>query len=132
MEKKVCKFDIQDLLPIGLTIVVLGIGLAYGMNVVGDLRDDFCTSGTPGGGNCYSCSHDTVHPTFNSSDLLCHNATDGTSASSIAVGDGDVNASVKAVEGISKIPEKLPLIVTVIVAAVIIGILIRYLMVRYT
>ena len=40
MMKKVCKFDITDLLPIGLTFVVLGIGLSYGLNVMGDVKSD--------------------------------------------------------------------------------------------
>ena len=88
--KKVSKFNIQDLLPIGLTIVVLGIGLAYGLNVMSDVKGDF---------------------------------TDKSSA--------EYNATLDAIDGVAKIPSKLPLIVTVIVAAVIIGILVRYLMVRY-
>jgi len=40
MEKKVSRFQIQDMLPIGLTIVVLGIGLAYGLNVMSDVQGD--------------------------------------------------------------------------------------------
>ena len=90
LKKQICEFDIRELLPIGLTIVVLGIGLTYGLNVMGDVRDD------------------------------------------MVVDSLEYNASVKAMEGVAKIPNKLPLIVTVIVAAVIIGILTRYLMVRYT
>ena len=39
------KFDIRELLPIGLTLVVLGIGLAYGLNVMEDVQSDM-TSGT--------------------------------------------------------------------------------------
>lgn len=34
------EFQIQDLLPIGMTIVVLGIALAYGLQVMGDVQDD--------------------------------------------------------------------------------------------
>jgi hypothetical protein len=90
MERKVCKFDITDLLPIGLTFVVLGIGLAYGLNVMGDVRGDMTT--------------DTA----------------------------EYNATVEAIDGVSKLPEKMPLIATVVVAAIIIGILVRYLMVRFT
>lgn len=89
MEKKVCKFDIRDMLPIGLTFVVLGIGLTYGLNVMGDVRSDM-TSNT-----------------------------------------AEYNASTDAIEGVAKIPEKMPLIATVVVAAIIIGILVRYLMIRY-
>ena len=39
-DKLVCEFDIRELLPIGLTIVVLGIGLTYGLSVMADVRDD--------------------------------------------------------------------------------------------
>jgi len=37
-------FDIRDLLPIGLTLVVLGIGLAYGLNVMEDVQGDMTTN----------------------------------------------------------------------------------------
>ena len=89
MEKTVCEFDITDMLPIGLTFVVLGIGLAYGLNVMGDVKADM---------------------TANSAEY---------------------NATGSAIEGVAKIPEKMPLIATVVVAAIIIGILVRYLMVRF-
>ena len=88
MKRKICRFDIQDLLPIGLTFVVLGIGLAYGLNVMGDVKSDMTT------------------------------------------GSAEYNATGKAIEGVAKIPNKLPLIATVVVAAIIIGILVRYLVVR--
>ena len=38
--QKEARFDIQDMLPIGLTLVVLGIGIAYGLQVMGDVQDD--------------------------------------------------------------------------------------------
>lgn len=90
MDKKVCEFEIRDMLPIGLTFVVLGIGLTYGLEVMGDVQDDM---------------------TENSSEW---------------------NASGDAISGVGEIPEKLPMIATVVVAAIIIGILVRYLMVRFT
>jgi hypothetical protein len=40
------------------------------------------------------------------------------------------NATVSSVEGVAKLPEKMPLIATVVVAAIILGILVRYLFVR--
>ena len=89
MERKVAEFDIQDILPIGLTLVVTGIGIAYGLNVMGDVRDD------------------------------------------MTVGSAEYNATQDGINGVAKLPEKMPLIVNVIVAAIIIGILIRYLMVRF-
>ena len=83
------RFEVKDLLPIGLTLVVLGIGIAYGLNVMEDVQSDMTV-------NSYA-----------------YNAT------------GD------AILGVAKLPNKLPLIATVIVAAVIIGILVRYLYVRF-
>lgn len=90
MERKVSKFDIQDMMPIGITFVVVGIALAFGLNVMGDVK----------------------------SDLTANSA--------------EANATDDAIAGVAKIPEKLPLIATVVVAAIIIGILIRFLFVRFT
>ena len=89
MEQETIKFQIQDLLGIGMTIVVLGIGLAYGLQVMGDVQDDM---------------------TANSEEY---------------------NATGNAITGVAKLPEKLPTIATVIVAAVIIGILVTYLWARF-
>ena len=82
---KTAKFQIGDLLPIGITILVLGIALAYGLQVMGDIQGDM-------------------------------------TASSV-----EANATGKAIEAVAKIPDRLPLIVTVILAAVIIGIVVVYL-----
>ena len=83
------KFQIQELLGIGLTLVVLGIGLAYGLEVMGDIKADMTVNGSA------------------------------------------YNATGEAIEGVSKIPNKMPTIATVIVAAVIIGILVTYLWGRF-
>ena len=82
-------FQIGDLLGIGMTLVVLGIGLAYGLQILGDVQDDMTADSE------------------------------------------EYNATGDAIEGVAKLPEKLPMIVTIIVAAVIIGILVRYLWVRF-
>ena len=84
-----------------MTLVVLGIGLAYGLQVMGDVQNDMIT-------NTAGC-----------------NSTVKTACSA------EFNATSDAIEGVAKIPEKLPTIVTVIVAAVVIGILIRYLFVKF-
>lgn len=39
------KFVVQDILPIALTLVVAGIGIAYGLNVMEDVQADM-TSGS--------------------------------------------------------------------------------------
>lgn len=118
--RKVSKFDIKDLMPIGITFVVFGIAIAFGLNVFGDVRTDLGTD---------SCADNTNGFTsYNSSSGLCYNS----SLSTQSVPGADFNASVDGISGVSKLPEKLPLIATVVVAAVIIGILIRFLFVRFT
>ena len=116
MDQKIATFQIQDMLPIGLTIVVLGIGLGYGLNVMGDVKEDMS--------DCNSTF------TYNHSTGLCQNAT-GTTFHPSVYGGAEFNATGDAMVGVGKLSSKLPLIVTVIVAAIIIGILVRYLMVRY-
>ena len=86
--KKQVEFDVADILPIGLTFVVLGIGLAYGLSVMGSVR------------------------------------------SGMTANTAEYNATTNAIAGVAVFPSKLSLIATVIVAAIIIGILVRYLMLR--
>jgi Na+-transporting methylmalonyl-CoA/oxaloacetate decarboxylase gamma subunit len=83
------QFQIGELLGIGMTFVVLGVGLAYGLQVMGDVKTDM---------------------TANSAEY---------------------NATASAVTGVSKIPEKLPTIATVVIASVILGILMTYLYSRF-
>ena len=113
MKKKIVRFEIQEMLPIGLTLVVAGIGITYGLSVMGDMKSDMCG--------------DTGY-VWNATVSKCQ-----VSATNSGLGgNADVNASSDAIRGVAKIPEKMPLIATVIVAAIIIGILVRYLMVRFT
>lgn len=51
--------------------------------------------------------------------------------SDMTTGSAEYNATGDAITGVAKLPSKLPLIVTIIVAVVIISLLVRYLMVRY-
>ena len=111
MEKKIARFNIQDMLPIALTLVVTGIGIAYGLNVMGDMRDDF-----------------VAEETLTAS---CNNSLNGGTGSVYTGCGSSYNASEDAISGVAKLPEKMPIIVNVIVAAIIIGILVRYLMVKF-
>ena len=77
-------FDIQDLLPIGVTLVVVTIVLAFGLQILGDIKGDMTASSY------------------------------------------EANATADGIEGLAKIPAKLPLIASVVVAVVIIGILVKY------
>lgn len=87
-QKAVAKLGMQDLLPVGLTVVVLGIVLAYGLQVMGETQDD------------------------------------------MTVNSHEYNATGLGIQAVAKIPAKLGTVVTVVVAAIIIGILIRYFMTR--
>lgn len=114
------EFEIKDMLPIAMTLIVAGIGIAFGLNVVGDQRDELgeeaCLDKTDG------------YNYWNASIGSCMNVSGGGTQSP---GTAEFNATNDAITGISKIPKKLPLIATVVIAAIVIGILVRYLMVRY-
>lgn len=111
--QQVSNFNIQDILPFALVVVVAGIGIGYGLNVLGDVKDDVaeCATGQ----------------TYNTTNGFCYNATAGNYA---PFGDAYTGVN-QSIEGVAKLPEKLPLIATVIVAAIIIGILVRYLLIRF-
>ena len=119
--RKISTFQISDLLPIGMTIVVLGIALAYGLQVMSETRNDIADAACDDNTNGFTIFDSA------SSTALCYNSTGG----SAAITTADYNASVDAMSGVAKIPEKLPTIVTVIVAAVVIGILVVYLAGRF-
>lgn len=105
IEKKIVSFDVGDILPIGLTLVVVGVAIAYGLEVMGDIKDDTCRSDGfyPNAGSCY------------------HNA------SFVSVrGTAHYNATRDSISGVSKLPEKMPLIATVVVAAIVLGIVLRF------
>ena len=108
------KFDIKDMLPIGVTLVVVGLVLAFGLEIMGDVKDDIATN---------TCA-DTTLTSYNESSGLCYNASN--TSQTAAPASAEYNATTDGIEGVGKLPEKLPLIATVIVAVIIIGILIRY------
>ena len=83
------EFTIQELLGVGFTLVVLGIGLAYGLDVMADVQGDFAAD--------------------SAQDMAIDNAT----------------------AGIANIAKRIPTIATIVVAAVVIGILITYLWARF-
>lgn len=96
-QRQVREFTIGDLLPIGMTIVVLGIGLGLGGNVIGDIQDDFIT----GEAGC--------------------NSTDVSSCGT------DYSVANNTLDGLSTLAGKISIIALAVVAAVIIYILYRYL-----
>jgi len=78
------KFELKDMLGIGVTLVVVALVLAFGLQILGDVRDD------------------------------------------MTVDSSEYNATVNGITGVGKLPDKLPIIGTVLVAVVIIGILLKF------
>lgn len=76
-------YDIQDLWPVALVFIVVGIGIAYGLDVLTDVKADFTAN--------------TV----------------------------EANATTDAIEAVAKFPEKMGLLATVIIAAIVIGVLVK-------
>jgi len=85
---EVAYFEIKDMLAIAVVLVVVGITIAFGLNVLADVRGDF------------------------------------------TAGSAEYNATSDTISGISKLSGKMPIIGLVVVAAIIIGILVRYFMQR--
>lgn len=113
----VSEYDIRDILPIAITVIVAAIGVAYGLNVVSDVQDDLAT-----------CTN--AADVYNKANKTCYEVVDGNNTG-VPV-NAEYNATGDALTGLSKLTTKLPLIMTVVVAALVIGILLRYLFVRYT
>ena len=105
-------FDIKDLLPIGVTLVVVTIVMAFGLQILSEQKDSFGDEGCP----AY----------WNSTTDVCQVSGTNLTASTSFTGGYEVNATGNGIEGLAKIPAKLPLIASVVVAVVIIGILVKY------
>jgi len=88
-KEEVAEYELQDLLGVGMTFVVLTIGLAFGADITGDIGDDM------------------------ENDSLEKNITD----------DG--------LTAVGKLSTKLGTIATVVIASIIIGILVRFLWMKF-
>ena len=97
-------FNLSSLLPIAMVFVVTGIAVAYGLQVLGDVSGDMCTYERDG--------------------LNCLNATGGTAG---AVNSEGFNATVSTILAVSKFPAKFGLLITIVIAAIVLMILVRYL-----
>ena len=89
-------FEIGQIVPIVVVLAVAGLVIAFTSQIEGDVRDDMVT-------NTANCN----------------------STSTTACGY-EYNATTKALEANTKFADKLPLIATVIVAVILIGIIIKY------
>lgn len=109
-EEEMAYLEFTDLLGVGMSLVVLVIGLAYGAEITSDSQADAVT-------NTYHCG---LNATNGSGNVLLYDMC-GT----------DYNVTVNGLAGLNKMSVKLPTIVGVMIAAVIIGILVRHLYVQY-
>ncbi len=81
--KSVALYDINDLWPIALVFIVVGIGIAYGLDVLTDVQADFVNNSV------------------------------------------EDNATQDAIDAVAKFPEKMGILATVVIAAIVIGVLVR-------
>jgi len=82
-QESVALYDINDLWPIALVFIVVGIGIAYGLDVLTDVKADFTAN--------------TI----------------------------ESNATEDAIQAVAKFPEKMGILATVIIAAIVIGVLVK-------
>jgi len=97
-------FNLSSLLPLALVFVVTGIAVAYGLQVLGDVSGDMCTYGRTG--------------------QECNNATGGIGANT---NPESFNATVQTINAVAKFPAKFGLLITIVIAAIVLMILVRYL-----
>lgn len=112
--------EIQDLLSYGMVILIVGIAIAFGIQVTGDIRDDIgttdCATRTDGFTTYSATTRDCLNSSSAHSDLTSSQAFNGT---------------VDTTVSLAKFPAKLGTIASVIVIAVIISILMTYLYTRF-
>lgn len=112
-DRREARFEVQDILPISLTIIVAGIGIAYGLSVLGDLKDDFgdsaCATSPPNANASFA-----TYTTYDTATGMCTNGSHYRAAT-----EDYFNASGDNITAVAKFPSKLGLIVTVIVAAIL-------------
>ena len=95
--------DLKDLFPIAITFVALGVLLTFGISVQVDVRDDFVGAASCG-----------------------RNSTGGTGGTILYTAcDYDYNATTKAIEANNNVASKLPILGTIIIAAIVVGVLVK-------
>ena len=90
---------------VALTLVVAGILIAFGLQILGDLRDSDSDVGVTA-----SCG---LNSSGGSSGTIAYTAC-----------GADYNATVDAVEAVGKLGTKIPLIATIVIAVIVIGLLV--------
>jgi len=112
--KTKAKLDIGSLQAIALVIALTALIAAFTLQVMGDTKDSL------GEDDCAARSDS--YTSYNATSGLCYNGSGNT----VEVGTAQFNATEDGIEAVGTIPEKLPIIITVVVAAIIIGVLVTY------
>jgi len=110
-EQKTVQLQLKDLLSVGLTLVVVGLVLAFGSQINGEVRDDIGTSSCSARSDGFTAYNDTSELCSNSS----HTVTPGTA---------QFNATADTAGAMTNLTAKIPTLATVLIAAIIIGVLI--------
>jgi len=98
------KMDLKDLFGVAVTFVALGVLITFGLNVQTDVRDDFVT----GAASCGA------------------NSTGGQGGNILYTNCGyEYNASVSAIQANTNLASKLPILGTIVIAAIVVGVLIK-------
>jgi hypothetical protein len=101
--------DLGDLFPAAITFVAVGVLLSFGLSIQTDVRDDFA-------GKVANCQT---------------NSSGGTGGTlSVAGCPSEYNASQAAIEANANLSSKLPILGTVLVAAIVVGVLIKAFVMR--
>ena len=91
--------QVSDILPLSLTLVVAGIGIAFGLSVLADTKDDV--------GDSYC---DDQGGYWNSDTDVCQ--VSSTNTTTLAANPAQVNATADTITGVSKFSSKMGLIAT--------------------
>lgn len=107
-------FTLQQIAPIAIVLVIVGITIALGQTVNDDFAEDACTDA----GYYYNATQ---------SDCF----ENGTGGNAVAAGRTyEFNATKDSMEGNSTLSDYLPTIALVVAVAIVLGILVTYLMRR--
>ena len=118
--KKVAEFDIRDLVPVTILIGIAGIAAVLMLQMQESTKLDIL-----------SCENATFVVNV-SNTAQCYDPTNSSiTGNSIGTDSEAWTAAGDAVEGTAKIPAQLPMIAGVVVIAILIGILVRYLLGRF-
>jgi len=116
---KIVKFGLNDLMNAGMALVVLGIAISYGSNIMSDVKSGFCGTGANGAAGV-----------FNKTNGFCY-IGNGKGANKTGVYTAEYNATHSGQKGLTVITSKMETLATIVVASVIIGVLVNFLWARF-